>query len=613
MRGSLFISYRHSDDSNALAQIERVLVDAFGPAHVFLDKESLKGGDTWKARIHETLRTAPAVVVLYSRNWRGSQADGSARIDDPEDWVRKELVMAHEHRRPLLPVVIDGAPPPKESELPPALRFLAGAQFVPFDPRRPEGVVAALRRIVYGRRWWQRFFAHAIWIALGLLGLVLATYPLMVGTVFDNAFARGAGALREALGWLGSSDEIAVVEVVDGEFREMFGARMPLDGEVLAIGLDRLRKASREAGNCLHNRPVAITLDLMPPPDDHDERARRALDDALVAMAACRPLVLACPQQVETRSGNDAEAWMRALRQRVGAQDTLVFAGTRVDPEGLRYREHPVELALVAAAIADLPRGDRRRYDPWPCACPAGRGTAAACESIVNGWNRRAVGVRMDGSGTWTLGSALTNIDQIAKRRVVMIGTNVGAELPPLDRGGVERMKPPPSTTVKHRHLLHGALHHAPAAFHPAMLAALFAAAWLVATVTMAGGALLERFSDRLLGRVKGYAVILVAMATSVLAPLLLAARWPAWTWLAMPLAVLLVATFSRALLANFELVLRGQPGWNSPRVLWDDLFTSTHKGSAATRLVVLGLEALMIAVCWVIAFLVIVHEGAFG
>jgi hypothetical protein len=145
------------------------------------------------------------------------------------------------------------------------------------------------------------------------------------------------------------------------------------------------------------------------------------------------------------------------------------------------------------------------------------------------------------------------------------------------------------------------------------MLAALFGAAWAVTTLTLLGGVMLERHSDRLLGRVKGYALILAALACSVLLPLLLAARWPAWNWFAMPLLVLGVLSFGRALLANFELVLRGQPGWSSPRVLWDDLFVSTHKGSALTRLLVFGLEALVIAVCWTIALVVIMGEAAFG
>ncbi len=614
MKGAVFISYRRSSNANALAQIEQVLVDAFGAAHVFLDKEAIRGGDEWARRITEALRTAPVVLVLYSADWRGAKPEGQsgARIDDPDDWVRKELVLAHRHGRPLLPLIIDDSNPPGAQDLPEELAFLAQAQFMTLDPRRPDAVVAALRRLIYGRRWWQRFFAQATWIALGISALVMAMSAAADISVVKNSFAHSAAALRERMGWQLKSEHAAIIEINDTEFREVFGSRTPLDHEVLAIALEALLKASeRSKKHCAYNRPVAINLDLTPSGHEADRLGTDRLVKVVARLAKCRPVVIACPQQVmQHTQGIDEEAWMQELRQQAGDDATLVFGSTHIDPEGLRHSEQRSELALVAADIALQPDrpDDASKPPPFhtsPCICPANRATTAACAASVDDWDERAVAVRLNHAADLSLSSGLLNIDDVAKHRVVMIGSNFDVPRTPIKRRATsnERLAASPSSTVRQSHLLNGALDHAPKPFQPWMLLVLMAYAWIVATTTLYTGALLERNSDRLIQRAHGYGLALLVIATAFLLPLLVAARWPAWTWYAVPILFVGVLTMGRAVLASFELVLRGQPGWYSPRVLWDDFVNATHKGSAITRLVVLMLETAVLVFCWFVAF----------
>lgn len=612
MKGAVFISYRRSGNANALAQIEQVLVDAFGASHVFLDKEAIRGGDEWARRITEALRTAPVVLVLYSADWRGAHPDGQsgARIDDPDDWVRKELVLAHRNGRPLLPLIIDNSLPPSAQDLPEELAFLAKAQFMTLDPRRPDAVVVALRRLIYGRRWWQRFFAQATWIALGISALVMAVSAAVDTSVIKNNFAHSAAALRERMGWQLTSERMAIIEVNDTEFRELFGARTPLDGEVLAITLEALRKASERGGHCAYNRPVAINLELAPSGNDADTRHTDKLVEAVGRLAKCRPVVMACPQQVMKHAqGIDEEVWMQALQRQAGEAATLVFGSTRIDPEGLRHSEQRSELALVAADIALLPDrpADSPKATPFrtsPCVCPTDRATSTACARAVDDWDEHAVAVRLNHSADLSLSTGLLNIDDVAARRVVMIGANFGAPHTPIKRRAAssERVAATSSSTVRQSHLLNGALDHAPTPFQPWMLLALMAYAWVVATATLYAGALLERNSDRLVQRTHGYGLALLVIASAFVLPLLVAARWPAWTWYAVPILFVGVLTVGRTVLASFELVLRGQPGWYSPKVLWEDFLTATHKGSAITRLVVLLIETAVLVFCWFVA-----------
>jgi CHASE2 domain-containing sensor protein len=137
---AFFISYRRREDEWAARDIRADLVERFGDATVFLDRQSINTGEEWPERIRRATRWCSVMLVLIGRNWLES-IDGQRRIDDPTDWVRLEIEAVLQRPEALvIPVLLDGASVPSRSELPAPLERLADRQSftLPGDDLRSE-------------------------------------------------------------------------------------------------------------------------------------------------------------------------------------------------------------------------------------------------------------------------------------------------------------------------------------------------------------------------------------------------------------------------------------------------------------------------------------------
>lgn len=84
------------------------------------------------AAIEAALRPCAAMLVIIGRDWLESRTDdGTRRLDDPSDPVRREIEAALTLGLTLIPVLVDGAPLPATADLPPSLLPLASAQAQP--------------------------------------------------------------------------------------------------------------------------------------------------------------------------------------------------------------------------------------------------------------------------------------------------------------------------------------------------------------------------------------------------------------------------------------------------------------------------------------------------
>jgi len=96
----IFLSYSRKD-SEMMKCIKQVLVDAGISA--WTDEGLHPGTDIWEREIENNIRNCQAVVVLQSPDSANSK------------WVRRELTMADELRKPIFPLLIRGNP--KESHI----------------------------------------------------------------------------------------------------------------------------------------------------------------------------------------------------------------------------------------------------------------------------------------------------------------------------------------------------------------------------------------------------------------------------------------------------------------------------------------------------------------
>jgi TIR domain len=121
----IFVCYRREDSSGHAGRLYDRLRDRFGD-DVFMDIDAIGPGVDYARLIDETVGTVEAVIVVIGQEWLSSAgADGSRRLDDPEDLVRQEISVALARDVLVIPVLVQGAVLPESEELPPELVGLA--------------------------------------------------------------------------------------------------------------------------------------------------------------------------------------------------------------------------------------------------------------------------------------------------------------------------------------------------------------------------------------------------------------------------------------------------------------------------------------------------------
>jgi len=101
----VFLSYRTADEPFGVAMLDRELSRRFGSRAVFLASKSIEPGTDWEERMFTAVRESAALLAIIGRNWLNARDDqGRRRIDDPDDLVRKEILLALSLGKPVIPV-----------------------------------------------------------------------------------------------------------------------------------------------------------------------------------------------------------------------------------------------------------------------------------------------------------------------------------------------------------------------------------------------------------------------------------------------------------------------------------------------------------------------------
>jgi hypothetical protein len=127
----IFISYRREDSQAEATALAGALKRDFGNEEVFLDHSSVDFGSIWPKEIDEALARSKTVLVVIGPKWLGSRDQWERRrIDNEEDWVRREIVGALNNNKTVVPVLIREAKLPPAEALPEPMRSLTQIQKV---------------------------------------------------------------------------------------------------------------------------------------------------------------------------------------------------------------------------------------------------------------------------------------------------------------------------------------------------------------------------------------------------------------------------------------------------------------------------------------------------
>ena len=127
---AFFISYRRSQNTWQARDIRRELARRYGDASVFMDTSSIEFGEAFPDQIASAIRGCSVMLVVIGPQWLEPVA-GARRIDDPNDWVRREIEAGLRRQEAVVvPTLVDGARAPAHEELREPIKGLAALHAV---------------------------------------------------------------------------------------------------------------------------------------------------------------------------------------------------------------------------------------------------------------------------------------------------------------------------------------------------------------------------------------------------------------------------------------------------------------------------------------------------
>lgn len=143
----VFINYRGRDSRFAGDLLHLGLSRAFGADRVFLDSESIPPGADYVATLLGRVRDGDVVLAVIGPHWLTvTNPDGRRALDDPADWIRRELVTAFAAGVLVIPVLTDDAVMPTQADLPPDLARLGRSQYLVLRQRAASTDLARIER-----------------------------------------------------------------------------------------------------------------------------------------------------------------------------------------------------------------------------------------------------------------------------------------------------------------------------------------------------------------------------------------------------------------------------------------------------------------------------------
>jgi len=142
----IFVNYRTSDEPLAALLIDQALTASFGVDQVFRDNRSIELGTHFPPMIWAALQSCKVLVAVIGTRWLDADQDGNRRIDDPRDYVRREIAEALRRQVVrVIPILVGGAKLPTADMLPDDVAGLASQQYLDLRVRGAEYDIERLK------------------------------------------------------------------------------------------------------------------------------------------------------------------------------------------------------------------------------------------------------------------------------------------------------------------------------------------------------------------------------------------------------------------------------------------------------------------------------------
>ncbi len=131
---SIFLSYRREDSRHLAGRLFDRLSQRFGRSNIFMDIDSIRPGVDFAEAIDNAVSSCKVLLAIIGPRWIDALDEhGRRRLNDPADLVVLEICSALRQHLLVIPVLVDGAAPPRYEELPAPLTALARRNAVRLD------------------------------------------------------------------------------------------------------------------------------------------------------------------------------------------------------------------------------------------------------------------------------------------------------------------------------------------------------------------------------------------------------------------------------------------------------------------------------------------------
>src|SRR5215510_13283569 len=181
MTGNIFINYRRQTESGVAGRIYDSLRQELPGISIFMDVDKLNPGDDFEQGLEQSLASCKVLLAVIGPEWLTMKnSAGMRRLDDPEDFVRRELRTALSKNVRIIPVLVNGAIMPDASQLGSDIKSFAKRQAMEIRHERYSADVRdlaqAIAAIVPGARATTRKYAKFGVAALALAAVLGGAY-----------------------------------------------------------------------------------------------------------------------------------------------------------------------------------------------------------------------------------------------------------------------------------------------------------------------------------------------------------------------------------------------------------------------------------------------------
>lgn len=124
---SIFINYRRGDSRVYADMLYTWLSERYGEEQVFKDVDTIEIGLDFDEAIERVVAASDVMLVVIGGDWVTDQS-GRRRLEDPEDYVRKEIEAGLARNIRVIPILVESATMPTADDLPDPLMALTRRQ-----------------------------------------------------------------------------------------------------------------------------------------------------------------------------------------------------------------------------------------------------------------------------------------------------------------------------------------------------------------------------------------------------------------------------------------------------------------------------------------------------